>query len=174
MRVFRPPSCLHAGGKNHFCPLLLPPASIPSAPARLPASSREIKARRPVGSLGRLLFHPCPRDQREEKEERPESRWQRIGGPNVSHGSQTRRKPRQIEHGPGDIREPKRRFGRLLVLEAMTGEGGLVPMKKTRVGHELHSALPPSKHRLPAFRITRSRRGWPRRGRCKMTRVGHE
>ena len=48
--------------------------SLPAVPIRLPASSREIKARRSVGILGRLLFHPCPRDQREEKEERPESR----------------------------------------------------------------------------------------------------
>ncbi len=71
-----------------------------------------------------------------EEGERKEAgnRRERIGGAEVSHGSQTGRKPCQIEQEPGDRREPKRPFGSLLALEAMQGEGGLVSKKRHELG----------------------------------------
>ena len=101
---------------------------------RLPVVSRDLLVRsRPGASPGDLgdFFSTHAHEIEEGERKEAGNRRERIGGAEVSHGSQTGRKPCQIEQEPGDRREPKRPFGRLLALEAMQGRADSCPKKDT-------------------------------------------
>lgn len=120
-------------------------------------------------------FPPMPTRSRKEKGKRQET-GERIGGAEVSHGSQTHRRPWQIEQEPGDTREPKRPFGRLLALEAMPGEGGLVSKKRHELGTSPVHAPQLQSAGLHLQRARSQRSGPPEAlpRQVKKTRVGHE